>query len=108
MVTMATQDMSEFELHVRAILGLPIGEIRLRAPGASAVVLAAESGVNPRFTGVAEALFDPRIKLRIFGKPSTRPFRRMATAVAYADTVEEARQLAVEAARRVTVVVDPV
>jgi len=107
MVTMATQDMSEFELHVRAILGLPIGEIRLRSPGASAVILAAEAGVNPRFTGVAASMFDPRIKLRIFGKPSTRPFRRMATAVAYADTVEEARKLASEAASRVSVVVDP-
>ena len=107
MVTMATQDMSEFELHVRAILGLPIGEIRLRSPGASAVVLAAEAGENPRFEGVAEALFDPRIKLRIFGKPTTRPYRRMATTIAYADTVEEARQLASEAAGRVKVIVDP-
>ena len=106
MVTMATQDMSEFELHVRAILGLPIGEIRQRAPGASAVVLADAEGTNPRFEGVAEALFDPRIKLRIFGKPTTRPYRRMATAVAYADTVEEARRLATESARRVRVVVD--
>ena len=104
MVTMATQDMSEFELHVRAILGLPIGEIRLRSPGASSVVLASEAGVNPRFEGVAASLFDPRIKMRIFGKPSTRPYRRMATAVAYADTVEEARALANEAASRVTVV----
>ena len=108
MVTIATQDMSEFELHVRAILGLPIGEIRLRSPGASAVVLAEEAGVNPRFEGVAEAMFDPRIKLRIFGKPNTRPYRRMATAVAYADTIEEARQLASEAARRVKVIVDRV
>jgi len=107
MVTMATQDMSEFELHVRAILGLPIGEIRLRSPGASAVVLATEAGTNPRFEGVAEALFDPRIKLRIFGKPDTRPYRRMATAVAYADSIAEARALASEAASRVTVVVDP-
>lgn len=106
MVTMATQDMSEFELHVRAILGLPIGEIRLRSPGASAVVLASEAGENPRFEGVAEAMFDPRIKLRIFGKPDTRPYRRMATAVAYAETIEEARRLASEAAGRVRVVVD--
>jgi phosphoribosylglycinamide formyltransferase 2 len=107
MVTMATQDMSEFELHVRAILGLPIGEIRLRSPGASAVVLASDTGVNPRFEGVSEALFDSRIKLRIFGKPDTRPYRRMATAVAYADTVAEARRLATEAASRVKVIVDP-
>lgn len=107
MVTMATQDMSEFELHARAILGLPIGQITQRAPGASAVVLADAAGTNPRFEGVAEALFDPRIKLRIFGKPDTRPYRRMATAVAYADTVEEARALATKAAAAVRVVVDP-
>lgn len=108
MVTMATQDMSEFELHVRAILGLPIGRIVQRAPGASAVVLADVAGTNPRFEGVAESMFDPRIKLRIFGKPSTRPYRRMATAVAYADTVEEARDLARRAAAKVKVIVDPV
>jgi len=106
MVTMATQDMSEFELHVRAILGLPIGRITQRAPGASAVVLADRAGSNPRFEGVADALFDPRIKVRIFGKPTTRPYRRMATTVAYADTVAEARALARAAAAKITVVVD--
>ncbi|MCB9728217.1 MAG: formate-dependent phosphoribosylglycinamide formyltransferase, partial [Deltaproteobacteria bacterium] len=77
MVTMATQDMSEFELHARAILGLPIGEIRQRAPGASAVILAEGPGTNPRFEGVERALADPRAKLRLFGKPTTRKHRRM-------------------------------
>ena len=106
MVTMATQDMSEFELHVRAILGLPIGAITQRAPGASSVVLATEHGVNPRFEGVTAAHHDPRVKVRLFGKPSTRPGRRMATAVAYADSVEEARALANKAASAITVVCD--
>lgn len=108
MVTMATQDMTEFELHVRAILGLPIGEIGLRAPGASAVVLADRAGTNPRFEGVPRALsVDPRVKVRLFGKPDTRPGRRMAVAVAYADTVDEARELARTAAGHVSVHVDP-
>ena len=107
MVTMATQDMSEFELHVRAILGLPIGEIRLRAPGASAVILATQAGDNPRFEGVDQALFDPRIKLRLFGKPDTRPYRRMGASIAYADTIGEARDLAKKAAASVRVEVDP-
>ncbi|MCA9299351.1 MAG: formate-dependent phosphoribosylglycinamide formyltransferase, partial [Phycisphaerales bacterium] len=86
MVTMATQDMTEFELHVRAILGLPIGDIVQRAPGASAVVLAQAAGTNPRFEGVPDALFDPRIKVRLFGKPDTRKYRRMGVTVAYAET----------------------
>ena len=104
MVTMATQDMTEFELHVRAILGLPIGAITLRSPGASAVVLADAHGVNPRFEGVPKALaVDPRVKVRLFGKPDARPGRRMAVAVAYADTVDEARSLASTAAGHVTV-----
>lgn len=107
MVTMASQDMSEFELHVRAILGLPIREIRQRAPGASSVVLASEHGTNPRFEGVVEAHHDPRVKVRLFGKPTTRPNRRMATAIAYAETVEEARALAKQAAAAITVVCDP-
>ncbi|MEL6346908.1 MAG: formate-dependent phosphoribosylglycinamide formyltransferase [Myxococcota bacterium] len=107
MCTMASQYMSEFELHVRAILGLPIGRIDLRAPGASAVVLADRIGTNPRFEGLAAAMaVDPRVKVRVFSKPTTRPYRRMATAVAYADTVEEARALANRAADEVRVIVD--
>ena len=107
MVTMATQDMSEFELHVRAILGLPIGEIIQRSPGASSVILASQAGTNPRFEGLDEALFDPRIKVRLFAKPDSRKYRRMATAIAYAATISEARDLANEASARVQVQVDP-
>lgn len=107
LVTLATQDMSEFELHIRAILGLPIGEIIQRAPGASAVVLADATGVNPRFMGVPAALSNPRTKVRLFGKPDTRAFRRMAVAVAYGETVEQARATASAAANKISVVVDP-
>jgi phosphoribosylglycinamide formyltransferase 2 len=84
MVTLAgTQNLSEFELHARAVLGLPIPEIILERAGASAVILAREDGVNPTYTGIAEALAEPRSDIRIFGKPTTRPYRRMAVALAF-------------------------
>ncbi|WP_434415585.1 formate-dependent phosphoribosylglycinamide formyltransferase [Nannocystis pusilla] len=106
MVTMITQDQSEFELHVRAILGLPIGEVILRAPGASAVVLADRPGTNPRFTGVGKALADPRTKIRLFSKPDTRKYRRMGVVLAYGDNVAECRARAEAAAAEIRVVVD--
>lgn len=106
MVTMISQDMSEFELHVRAILGVPIGEVILRAPGASSVILADRPGTNPRFVGVSKALADPRTKLRLFSKPDTRKYRRMGVALAYAASVDEARERANAAAAHVRVVVD--
>jgi phosphoribosylglycinamide formyltransferase 2 len=76
-----SQNLSEFDLHARAILGLPIPWIEAHE-GASAVVLASRDGVNPGFEGVAQALSVPGVDVRIFGKPSTRPFRRMAVALA--------------------------
>ena len=106
MVTMATQESSEFELHVRAILGLPIGEVAVREPGASAVVLASEAGTNPRYEGVAEALEDPRVKVRIFGKPDARKHRRMGVVVATGIDVEDARARATKAAKGIRVVLD--
>jgi phosphoribosylglycinamide formyltransferase 2 len=90
MVTLAgTQTLSEFELHARAILGLPIPEIELVRPGASAVVLAAEDSDHPQVTGVAEAIQDPQVDVRVFGKPTSRPYRRMAVAVAWGDEARE-------------------
>jgi phosphoribosylglycinamide formyltransferase 2 len=106
MVTMATQDLSEFELHVRAILGLPIGQVILRAPGASAVILAERAGHNPRFVGLSRALKDPRVKVRLFGKPDTRRYRRMGVVVTYGDSVDDARERARAAAAMIEVVVD--
>lgn len=103
MVTIATQRLTEFALHVRAILGLPIGEIELLGPGASAVILATEPGDSPIYTGVAEALVDPRVELRLFGKPDTRPGRRMGVVTCRAENVEAARALATGAAASVTV-----
>jgi len=101
MVTLAgTQTLSEFELHARVILGLPIPEIGLVRPGASAVVLAAEDSDHPQVTGVAEAMQDPQVDVRVFGKPTSRPYRRMAVAVAWGD---EAREKANAAAAKLRV-----
>ncbi len=84
MVTLAgTQNFSEFELHARAILGLPISEITLERVGASAVVLADKEGTNPSFSGLEKAMNHPQSDVRIFGKPVTRPYRRMAVALTY-------------------------
>ena len=106
MVTMVTQDLSEFALHVRAILGLPVpaGQVPLVSPGASAVILADGDGDDPSYTGVAEALaVSPDLQLRIFGKPDARPGRRMGVALAAAPETAEARRLATAAAAKVSV-----
>lgn len=84
MVTLAgTQNFSEFELHARAVLGLPIPEITLEKVGASVVVLADKEGVDPTYSGIEEAIKDKLTDVRIFGKPTTRPYRRMAVALTY-------------------------
>jgi phosphoribosylglycinamide formyltransferase 2 len=98
MVTMVTQDLSEFALHVRAILGLPITGIRLLTPGASYTLKANEEEVHYSISGVEEALAVPNTQVRIFGKPETKVGRRMAVALSSADSVEEARQYAKKAA----------
>jgi phosphoribosylglycinamide formyltransferase 2 len=85
MVTLAqTQNLNEFELHARAFMGLPIPAIELRQAGVSAVILAQNSGQNaPTFTGVEEALQKANSDVKLFGKPSTRPYRRMGVALTY-------------------------
>lgn len=86
MVTLAgTQNLSEFELHARAILGLPVPEIKLERAGASAVVLANKTAASFTISGVEKALQQPDTDVRIFGKPTIRPYRRMAVALAYGD-----------------------
>jgi phosphoribosylglycinamide formyltransferase 2 len=78
MVTLAqTQNLNEFELHLRAILGLPIAGINLLAPGASSVILAENNGTQPEYVGLENITNQPFADIRIFGKPSTRPNRRM-------------------------------
>jgi phosphoribosylglycinamide formyltransferase 2 len=101
MVTLAgTQNFSEFELHARAVLGLPIPEVQLLRNGASAVVLAdKESNEIPVFSGLNEAAAVSNSDFKIFGKPTTRPYRRMAVALTYGtenvtELVEKAKQVA--------------
>lgn len=84
MVTLAhTQNLNEFELHLRAILGLPIPNIELQRAGASAVILSTTSGRVPTYKGLEKAAKVPNSDFRIFGKPLTRPYRRMGVGLAY-------------------------
>jgi phosphoribosylglycinamide formyltransferase 2 len=105
LVTLASQDLSEFALHVRAILGLPIPAINQRGPSASAAILVAGEGVAPSYAGLAEALADTDTEVRIFGKPDTRGKRRMAVSLARADSIEAARAKARHAAACIRVTV---
>ncbi|WP_281887334.1 formate-dependent phosphoribosylglycinamide formyltransferase [Paenibacillus sp. YYML68] len=100
MVTMATQDLSEFALHVRAILGLPIPNVRVLTPGASYTLKADRDSTSFRIAGVELALDQPNTQVRLFGKPETKPGRRMAVALSSGETVEQARELAKQAAQK--------
>jgi phosphoribosylglycinamide formyltransferase 2 len=93
LVTLCTQRLSEFELHARAILGLPV-DVSLRRPGASAVIYGGMAEKGIAFEGVAEALAVPESDLRLFGKPESFVKRRMGVAVANADNTDEARSRA--------------
>jgi len=97
MVTMATQWQNEFELHARAILGLPV-DTSLKSPGASAVIYGGADAHGMVFDGVAEALRVPNTDIRLFGKPESFVKRRMGVALAHADDVETARANAKRAA----------
>ncbi len=100
LVTLCSQRFSEFELHARAILGLPV-DVSLREPGASAVIYGGMNAAGIAFEGIAEALAVPRSDVRLFGKPEAFERRRMGVAVANADDVAEARRRANLAASRV-------
>jgi len=100
LVTLATQRLSEFELHARAILGLPV-DVTLRSPGASAVIYGGLEAAGIAFTGVADALRVPGSDLRLFGKPQSFKKRRMGVAVASGADITEARSRATLAASRV-------
>jgi phosphoribosylglycinamide formyltransferase 2 len=100
LVTLTTQTMSEFALHARAILGLPI-DVSQRDVGASAVIYGGMDAVGIGYEGVAEALLVPTADLRLFGKPEAFERRRMGVALARGDTVDQARERAREAAGRV-------
>ena len=103
LVTLISQDLSEFALHARAILGLPIPVIRQLGPSASCAVLADGTGNRPRYHGVAEALAEPDTMLRLFGKPEVRGHRRMAVTLARDADIESARAKARRAAAKLSI-----
>ena len=102
MVTMISQDLSQFSLHARAILGLPIPNIVQHGASASAVILVEGDSENVRFGNLAEALEQPDTQLRLFGKPAVQGRRRMGVALARGESIDEAR----EKARRASAAVD--
>jgi len=101
MVTMVSQNLNEFELHLRAILGLPIPKIEVLSPGASAVILSDRRSDTVFYEGVDEALAEADVEIRLFGKETARPYRRMGVALATGDTIEQARRKATQAAAKV-------
>ncbi len=103
LVTLMGQNLSEFELHVRAVLGLPIPEIQSLGAAASRVILAGESLESVAFSGVAEALAEPDTQVLLFGKPDARPHRRMGVALARGASEADARRRADAAAARIQV-----
>jgi phosphoribosylglycinamide formyltransferase 2 len=103
MVTLVSQDLSEFALHVRAILGLPIPVIRGRGPAASFVILGDGDSDALSYENVDGALAEPDTSLRLFGKPEIRGHRRLGVALALADTIDTARAKASLAAAAVKV-----
>lgn len=100
MVTLITQVQNEFELHARALLGLPV-DTSLRQPGASSVIYGGQDARGVTYHGVAQALAEPGTDLRLFGKPEAFAKRRMGVGLATAETLEAAR----EKARRVSAAV---
>lgn len=103
MVTLISQDLSEFDLHARAILGLPIPKVLYHGPSASAVVLANKEIPKAEVVGVENALAMQNVDVRVFGKPDARPYRRMAVALARAKSIAAARKLAKQAADKMSV-----
>jgi phosphoribosylglycinamide formyltransferase 2 len=100
MVTMASQRFSEFDLHARAILGLPV-DVSLREPAASAVIYGGQDSLSLAFEDVDKALAVPNSDIRLFGKPESFPRRRMGVALATGKDVVEARHRAKQAAQLV-------
>ncbi|RDS81193.1 formate-dependent phosphoribosylglycinamide formyltransferase [Dyella monticola] len=98
LVTLISQDLSEFALHARAILGLPVPSIVQQGPSASCAVLVEGDGRAPRYHGVAQALAEPDTQLRIFGKPEVKGRRRMAVTLARDNDIEAAKAKAIRAA----------
>ncbi len=103
LVTLAGQNLSEFELHLRAVLGLPIPEIRSTGPAASRVILAEHASESVHFDGLEQALAEADVQVLLFGKPDARPHRRMGVALASGADLDDARSRADRAAAAITV-----
>jgi phosphoribosylglycinamide formyltransferase 2 len=103
LVTLISQNLSEFDLHLRAVLGLPIPAIRCSQPSASRVILANQQLNAVQYSGLQDALQDDDTQVLIFGKPSARPGRRMGVALARGNDVKTARRKADQAAARIQV-----
>ncbi|MFK7838702.1 MAG: formate-dependent phosphoribosylglycinamide formyltransferase [Bdellovibrionales bacterium] len=103
MVTMISQDLSEFALHARAFLGLPIPNIHFHGPSASAVILVNGTSQNVQFDTIDNALNQPNTDLRLFGKPEVNGSRRMGVALARNESTDSARKIAADVAQTVTV-----
>jgi phosphoribosylglycinamide formyltransferase 2 len=101
LVTLISQELSEFALHARAILGLPVPVIHQLGPSASCAVLVEGEGRAPRYHGIAEALAEPDTQLRIFGKPEVKGRRRMAVTLARDTDIETAKAKAIRAAKAI-------
>ena len=97
MVTMISQDLSEFALHARAVLGLPIPEVRFFQPSASKAIVIEGEGTEVEFEGIDKVLAIPGVQLRLFGKPAVHGHRRYGVILATDETVEKALQKAEQA-----------
>ncbi|MEW9053093.1 MAG: phosphoribosylglycinamide formyltransferase 2 [Neobacillus sp.] len=106
MVTMVTQDLSEFALHVRAIMGYPIPSVQLIKPGASHTIKANKESHTYQLNGIEESLSIPHSQVRVFGKPETKVGRRMAVVLSSGESIHEARQRAEIAASKITITYD--
>ncbi len=103
MVTLISQNFSEFDLHLRAILGLPLPELEYFGPSASAVVLANQESKDFSISGLSDALKEKAVDVRLFGKPETRPHRRMGVVLARGKNIDEARKRAKKAAGKIKI-----
>ena len=104
MVTLVSQNLTEFDLHARAVMGLPVPAVLMARPSASAVILADRDCSHLSYAGLADALAEAGTDLRIFAKPTSRPFRRMGVTLATAGDTDEARRKASDAAHKVRIV----
>ena len=103
MVTLVSQNINEFELHLRAFLNLPIPHINLIEPSATRVIISDQENLNPIYEGLSEALKFEKTKVLIFGKPVSRKGRRMGVVLSTNKNINLARQNADEAASKIKV-----